>query len=519
MAIDVKKLIAAISPDVYCDDVPGPDGKILRDEVKKIVKMGGYLEAAKKAKLKDSGYLDVAHLGFIKGAFELEGLKKPIEQHSLVYDAFAQNLEPIYFWILDYVNGDKFGSSEKLTDNFVSSAGSGHFAEMQARATRMQEEGMKILVAANNVLRSVLNLVYDLKEWKLKLAPYDLLNSENKNKKSSAILTLKQTWMDVVDIKRQTTSLKGMAQQQDYVTLIDAFMAAESLENVKDLDLNDRVKRILMQRVAEFERWVKESEDQLRKRFEIEKTYLRAQVNSLKLYARWAKPYLKAAKQLEQNLQETSDLVTMFNNAIFELVLLARGKYDPKKDVANGDLPKMYETMKLRQYYPITIIEFRFRTVPDKSQTQQGGYSFRGRAEVKFTSFALNEDELKVLREELTKDDLGDVFDLVEGATEKSLGTVKEDIDEFLEENEKEIKKEEKVNEDLNPFSALASLFRKVEKKGEKKDLSKGILPDTYHEKVIRSQAIMSSRWICRELYDKYKKAHNMPAFPPSVML
>jgi len=519
MAVDVKKLIAAISPDVYCDDVPDANGKILRDEVKKIVKTKGYLEAAKIANLKESGYLDVAHVGFIKGAFDLEGLKKPIEQHSLVYDAFAQNLEPIYFWILDYVNGPKFGSSEKLTDNFVSSAGSGHFAEMQSRATRMQEEGMKILVAANNVLRSVLNLVYDLKEWKLKLAPYDLLDSENKNLKTSAILTLKQTWMDSVDIKRQTTSLKGMAQQPDYVTIIDAFMAAESLENVKDLDLNDRVKRILLQRVAEFERWIKESEDQLRKRFEIEKTYLRAQVNSLQLYARWAKPYLRAAKQLEQSLEETSDLVTMFNNALFELVLMAKGKYDPAKDASNGDLPKMYQTMKLRKYSPITIIEFRFRTVPDKSQTQQGAYNFRGRAEVKFTSFALNDDELKVLREEISKDDLGDVFDLVEGASEKSLGTVKDDIDEFLDENKKEEKKEEKPSEDINPFTALSSLFKKEEKKAEKKDLSKGIPPDTFHERVVRSQAIMGSRWTCRELYDKYKKAHNMPAFPPSIML
>ena len=516
MAVDVKKLIAAISPDIYCSNIRGKDGEIPRVEVKKIAKKDGYLKAAEKAELIESDYLDITHIGFAKSVFDLEGLKRPIEKHVLAYDASAQNLEPIYFWILDFVNAS-FGSSEKLTDNFASSAGSGHFAEMQTRATRMQEEGMKILVAANNVLRSVLNLIYDLKEWKLKLAPYDELKSEDEKKKESAILSLKQTWMDAVDIKRQTTSLKGLAQQMDYVTIIDAFMVApvlskDSLKKVGEIDLNDRVKRILLQRVAEFEKWTKESEEQLRKRFEIEKKYLKSQVSSLKLYSRWAKPYLRAAKQLEQNLEHTSDLVTMFNTAIFELVIMGKGKYDPDKDVANGNLPVVFSKVKTRKYTPITIVEFRFRSIPDRAQ-QQGAYNFRGKVNIQFTSFALNEDELSVLKKEIEKDDLGDIFEMVEGATEGSLGTVKEDIDEFLGEK----KEEKKAEEDSNPFSALFSFFKREEKSDVKKDFSKGIPPDNYYEKVFRSQAILSARASCRRLYDAYKKTNEMPAFPPSI--
>ena len=75
MAVDVKKLIAAINPDLYCSPA-------VKYEVKKIAKRDGYLKAAEKAELKESDYLDVFHLQFTKGPFALAGFKAPIEQHS-----------------------------------------------------------------------------------------------------------------------------------------------------------------------------------------------------------------------------------------------------------------------------------------------------------------------------------------------------------------------------------------------------------------------------------------------------
>ena len=46
----------------------------------------------------------------------------------------------------------------------------------------------------------------------------------------------------------------------------------------------------------------------------------------------------------------------------------------------------------------------------------------------------------------------------------------------------------------------------------KKEDLSKGIKPDSSHEKVIRSQAIIDSREKCFTVFDIYKKAHRMPS-------
>ncbi len=509
MAVDVKNLIAAINPDLYCN----PEKK---KEVKAIAKNEGFLKAAKKAELVETSFLDVVELMFKKSPFDLAGLKAPVEQHKIVYDASSQSLEQVYFWILDFINNE-YGKSEKLIDNFVASPSSGIFAEMGQRVTRMQEEGMKIFGTINAIIRSVLNIIYDLKEFKLRLAVYDEFRSKDKRRKEAAFLALKQIWMDRVDINRGAGSINALAQQLDFVTLRDAFMAVETLKDVDRVDLNERVKRLLKQRFAEFLKWTEESEIELRKRYEIEKTYLRSQVNSLRLYSKWVKPYLKAAKELEQRASPSSALVNSFNTAIFELCILGIGKYDVKRDVGSGELPKYFAKMKFRNYIPIVVVDFNFRSIPERTD-QRGGFSFRGRVEVTFTSFALNEDELEVLKEKVAEDEIGDAYSFIEGATDKSFSELQKDIDEFLEE-EREKNKPKEEDDDLNPFSALFSFLKRdkpIKKEEGKKDFSKGIAPDSNYEKVLRSQAVLSARMSCRKVYDSYKKANELPAFPPT---
>jgi hypothetical protein len=524
MAVDIKNLIAAINPDLYCVEYKESLGQRenLRQQVKKIAKEEGYLKAAEKAKLVESSFMDFDDDVYHIDPFKLPGLKNPIEKHELVYDSFGESLEPIYFWLIDTINKEykDMKKIDKLVDNFMGSPGSSHFSEMGMKATKMQEEAMKLLSTANQIVKSILNIIYDLKEFKLRLALYKNLKSEKPEVKNSAMLSLKQVWMDTVDMKRGNTALKALALggQAQFVTLIDAFMTINDLadldpKNKKALDLNDRVRRLLQQKVGEFLDWLKESEKELTKRFEIEKIYLKSQVNSIKMYARWAKPYLKAAKALEQNATPTAALVTAFNTAIFELVLLGESEYKPSDDVNKGDLPKVFLTTPQRKYAPIIIVELKFRSIPERMQ--QGGYGFRGRVEIIFTSFALNNEELKVMREEAEKDDFGDAWKAIEGATEESMEKINTDIEEILEDKEeKEDKKES--GEDTNPFSSLISMFKPEKKeKNSSKDSkkTKEVAPDNYHEKVIRSQALIKAHQECRKIYDMYKKAHGMATF------
>ncbi|MAG11067.1 hypothetical protein CMI44_02030, partial [Candidatus Pacearchaeota archaeon] len=88
---------------------------------------------------------------------------EPESEHLLVYDSRTEQLEPIYFWILDLMN-NMLDETTKFVDNFSSSPGSGHFSELMGRATQMQQQGNKLLADVGMITRSVLSIIYDLKE-------------------------------------------------------------------------------------------------------------------------------------------------------------------------------------------------------------------------------------------------------------------------------------------------------------------------------------------------------------------
>lgn len=460
MATDASKIISIIQPK-YLEN---------RIEVSQVLKKEGFSAALKVVKPHEPA----------------------LWEHNLVYDSSSETLEPVYFWILDFMNDTGF-ETLKLVDNFVASPGGGYFAELGARASKMQEEGMKILGSVNAVLKSIINLLYDLKEFEIRLKQYDLTKSKEDKEKESGILGLKQVWMDKVDIQRGNSSIKAMAMAQPgFTTLIDAFMAAKSAEDVDKMDLNDRTKRILKPRIAEFLEWKERSEAELRKRFEIEKSYLKSQVGSLKLYTRWAKPYLKAAEELMMKGREQEPaLVKAFNTVVLELCILGKSKINVEKEVDLRNLPQAFRDMKLkRNYYSCVLIDFVFRGIP--SRTREGHFVFGGRVNVNFKAFALNEDELAAFKQELEKQDFADALKLVEVVTEESLAQITEDIEHFLEAKaEKEKKKKEKEKE------IKISEIRK----------------DSFEESVIRELAERNASVQCFSVYDKYKKAHAMASF------
>lgn len=530
---NIHEIIPVVSPDTYCQE--SKEDTNLREYVRKLVKEKGYGQAIEemskgsKVKLSDlklkPGELPLYNYDDAKAdAFNLWGLKSPIEKHEIIYDSPTEGLEPIYFWLLDFVNEVYRTKVEKITDNFVSSPGSSHFSELQGKATQMQQEVSRTMGNINTVIKSVLNLVYDLKEFNLRLKPYDDYKKANAGtqEKFNKLLSLKQVWLDNVDIKKGRGSINALASGElDFATLRDAFMALESLEQIMkksgergSLDLNERVRRILQQRAQEFFDWIEESNRSLRQRYEIEKNYLRSQINMLKLYARWVKPYLKASQKLEQADNKSAELVTAFNTVIFELVILANSKYDTDDDVAAGLLPDIFKKIKKesREYSKILVLEFGFRSIPQKV-SQRGEWGFGGRAKITFTSYALNDQELKVIEDELKKDDFNSVMKLIEGATDNSLKEIQKDIDELLGDNKE--KKEVKpilTSEDTNPFKALFSGFKFNKKEKKVWKLGDIIEPDNDYEKVMRSQTAISARETCFTIFDVFKKSKGMPS-------
>ncbi|OGJ20213.1 hypothetical protein A3K73_04655 [Candidatus Pacearchaeota archaeon RBG_13_36_9] len=455
--------------------------------------------------------------------------REPVEaeKHELTYDSTSETLEPVYFWIVDYMNSLFERDVKKLIDNFSSSPGSGHFSELGMRATRMQEEGMKILGAVNTVLKSILNLIYDLKEFEIRISHYTSANSKNKDEAEAGFLALKQIWMDNVDVKRGRGSINMMAQDLNFVTLRDAFMIARSVGEVEKMDLNDRVKRILKPRLKEFFEWKTRSEIELKKRFEIEKSYLKSQLNSLQLYTRWAKPYLIAAERLRmQEMGQAPDLVNVFNTIVLQLTLFAKEEIKIDELVLDSDVPREFgkKGRFKRKYYKCVLVDFVFRGIPQRVSGQQAHYVFGGRTDVSFRGYCLNEDELKLFDEGLKKSDIEDALKLVEGVTTESLDQLKGDIDYFLKSDAEKAKEEEKKRKsiDINPFSALFGFYsEKVAQRKENKEKAhleklkkKGAAGDNYAEKLIRNIGEGKAAESCFNIFDTYKKAHGMPSHP-----
>ncbi|PIN88496.1 hypothetical protein COU61_04700 [Candidatus Pacearchaeota archaeon CG10_big_fil_rev_8_21_14_0_10_35_13] len=491
---DITKVLAVVRPDDYSSNP---------DKVKEILKSKGPFIALADARGKSS------------------------RSHKITYDSSSSTLEPIYFWILDFMNKLFGGNVKKLVDNFSSTAGSAHFSEMQMKSTRMQDEGMKIMQTIGVLVKGLINLIYDLKDFELRLHIYDVANSEDVAERQQGINSLKQVWMDTVDAKRGNTGIKAMAQQFGYNTLIDGFIAVNSIEEAQKIDLNKRVQQIVIARVGEFLHWKKLSEIELRKRYNIEKVYLKNQINSLRMYSRWAKPYLKAVSELEMKGLDDPAMVKAFNTAIFQLTLLGKNEVKVDDLIYDKVLPDYYSKEKLRKYYSCVLVSFYFRGIPQKAGNQ---YVFGGRTEMSFNSYVLNEDEMKIFEKMLAESDVNDALKLASGMTDDSIDEIRSDLEHFLGDEAKvlglgtSVKKEEdefKVEksdsfDDVNPFSALFSFkgFKSSKKRSsDSNELKAGEIPkDDDYESVIRGIAKGKADELCYTLFDVYKKAHGMPS-------
>jgi hypothetical protein len=450
---------------------------------------------------------------------------KPVQSFKMTFDSQQAQLEPIYYWLLDFVQ-DMGWNMEKLTDNFTASPGSGQFSEMSMKATKMQEEGMKILGGLNQVVKSVLNLIYDLKEFELRLAHYDDANSDDPKKNEGGLLALKNIWLDNVDLKRGRGSVHQMSAELGYTTLREAFMMANSIDDLKKMNkdeegglINDSVYRVLVPRLGEFLKWKDYSEKELRKRFSIERNYLKSQVETIKLYSGWMKPYLKAAEDLRQRgFDKDAALVNAFSTSMFELQIFG------KKSMS---VPEKFKGYKLKRgYNQCIVIGLKYRGHVSQRVTQKGdmGFGMGGRIDMTFDAYALNEEEYKLVRKELDDEDVKDSMVFSVDVAGDALADLKEDLDYFLKSDEEKAKedakakKEESGSQDINPFSALFSLFKggadKV--KGEKKEIGeiKDIKSDNYVERVIRAEAAGAAGASLHTVYDIYKKAHGMASAP-----
>jgi hypothetical protein len=237
---------------------------------------------------------------------------------------------------------------------------------------------------------------------------------------------------------------------------------------------------------------------------------LQSKVETLKLYSRWLGPYLRQVRQTGQQAKSKAEWANLFNTAGMEIILLAERQYSVEEDVDAGILPKFVLKTPRRTCSPILVIESKIRAAPER--TPGGAYGYRGRFELRLASYALSQEELAVLRQEVERDDLREVIGAVAGNAAGALSDIVDEIEGLVSPKAKE----EPKPEDPNPFAALFGLSKSnPSPPPDSEGISMNANPrpirgDSDVEKVIRSQAILDARRRCLDFYTGCKLALKM---------
>ena len=435
--------------------------------------------------------------------------KKSLEasRFFLGYDSLSEGMEPIYFWVLDFMQDQKPGGLglqvRKVSEDYEASVTSGYFGEIGQRTSLMQQKAMEYLGTINNIIKSILNLIYDLKEFEMRLAAYDKQKDINKEEKDAAIRSLKGIWMDQVDARKGRASINLLAQDLNFVTIRDAFFYINKVEDIDKIDLNDRVKTILKRKLHEYTEWVKLSEKEIRTRYNVEKAYLKSQAATLRVYANWVKPYLKAAQKLKMKEFNRAHVVNAFSNMEFEI------KLHGKKEIKPEAVHESFRDVSLdKKYYAVIEVLMHFRSVPSVMSGQGGRhYVHAGRTELVIRGFALDDIELGALENSEFDEDL----DLIENYIGTSLKEIKDELEKYTkdEKPEKEEKKRSKKVAIDNPFAGTIDSFKSMFAPFTETFQIRKSKP-SFVEQQLQDVAADKAKSMSFTIYNIYKKSHGM---------
>ncbi len=463
---------------------------------------------------------------------------KSYVQYLLGLDTMTEGLESSYYWILSFW-GDKFFNQNykirKAQEYFAATETSYIFGDMGARRTNLEKRAQELLALINQLIRTIINILWDLREFEIRIERYNDLESKDKEKRRASDLALKSIWLSEVDMKKGAGSINNLVQQLNFVTLRDAFMFIDTMQDKekvltdigeKDenvgMDLPMIVKRILLGRVTEYLDWRELSKKELTKRFEIEKAYLRHEVASMKLYTAWVRPYLfsikrltmptpdEMAKKIPDYESETStkiewgtiytsqaELVTTFETAQIFVELF--GTKEVTKEFGGAQVfgdDKIYGAIEA---------DFVFRTLP--GQVDQRRYMQRGALEMIFTAYSLDERRKKDL-ERIEEDD---VLKQATKLTEDTLLQLRDDLAHFdADDVEAELPNVEVPKAKFGLFGDIAKPFTDAaEGLGRFMPSSKKQASEFVKQKALK-YAGSKAKKVATDVYDKFKKMKGM---------
>ncbi len=478
MVVNIHKLIAAVCPDVFCK-------KSLVPKVKSEAKLRGYCEAAEIAEVVAADMLDLREQ---RDPFDLAGLQYPTEMHSLVYQSSSPYVSPLYFWCVDRLRASRY-AVDKLTDSLAAAPGGSQNADFSSKAIRSQEQTDKALRMGYEAIEMLLGLLAKAKQLGAQLQNYAALKTDDERKRGEAIWALKNLWLTKVDEKRGDMSLLRLCQQPGHQPLRMLFMAEHPMEEMQRRNLDGELHVVLKDKLNEFGEWVLESERDTGVAFDMTRVKLRDLIEKLSVCGQWIKPFLWGVRLRPGERIGSADVASIFNTAVVDIMLLGRKTYDVEEAVTKHAVPTWFKNVPCRNYFSLVLVEFTSRV-----SAPQKGQGISGRTEVNLASYALNEQEMEILMDELGKDNLRCALEALGGIAPSRIQQIEEDLKAVFV-NHSESKEEGGWLACLWPWG----------RKNRKADRSKDIPPDSSFERIARSEAALCARKMCRALYLEMK--------------
>ncbi|MBM3793889.1 MAG: hypothetical protein FJW31_07425 [Acidobacteria bacterium] len=465
MKLDIDRLIAAISPETYCVPAKRREVRRVLDEGRKRGDPLAVRHAAALAVSRSANDIALEELQS-RSALDPGVLRHPLERHTFACDSMDQSLEAFYFTLLDHLAGHGWQVT-KLVDHLDAAAGSGFGGDLSRRAMKAQQEAARLLEASQELVEKLLHCVERIKDMERQLAALSVGGTG------------------------PIPHLKSPAQT----------ISAPSLSTGTEEETSSR---------STF------TADEVRVRLELERGQLRAQMDRLRLQAHWLQPWLRTAEELHEHGSPRPDLVSAFNTALLDVVLLARRALPIEELIHESELPRFFAKAPHRNYTPAVLIELRFRAAPRRVAT--GAHAFRGRVEACLTSYALHDAEVVALQRELERDEVGHLLKAVGVGSPAATEAMLADIERLLAAGKP--KAEVPKHSDPNPFMILGSLlldlWRWLISGRRARQGPDDLTPDRPSERILRSQSVLLSRRDCLDLFGAVKHLTHQLALLPT---
>jgi len=444
---------------------------------------------------------------------------KPVRQQKLIIEQMGASAEPSYFWILNFLRNPNslFYEVEKTSDVFSATEMSTFFGAAEEKKQKQQERVSQYLATIGSMTKSVFQMVRELRIMDERLTYYE---KSLKGDEASEI-TLKNIWTNIVEGGAESvTSVFGLSRKLGFVIVPDLFFKInpkngsagvdKEVNSLKGEGINSRVRSVLKNKLMEYYIWKEKTYQELKwgKNFRLKA--LNQHYQSMKMYMKWVKPFLRNIQKLEMSQSNAPELVTAFETSLIELELFAwKKKYEMLTD--RGMVEHEF-TEKI----PCILVKFKFVALPEMAFQKdfQRAAVHAGRTEITIEGYVLTPEEIENYKKAKNLEDL-DLLKSVDASLESLGDELKNYLIESGEVSKEQLGKQEPDNsvyakDILKPFVSVFQGFGELfgglkwSPSGDKKKKL------SYYEREQEAEAAKVVGDHVYTLYDVYKKTHDM---------